>query len=327
MSQLLFALVLMCVVNSALSKADNDTRCDNAGFSSSYYLLDDSDIGAVSRYFQQMEDAYFKDLQDFTGSIGHQQRVETYFDYLDLRILKNNQELLIAVNENLPGYRVEREWVTHRDNSKSPASIRQYEVKRYNKKRSSLDKHPLFGRIKRKERPQLTNELNRLEEGSPDNLVKTLQIEHDEIVYLITHYGYPYAAVTLSKFYIASYGLPNTSTLLKIEKYDDAEKNLNTKERSNLNRVLCQVNQGVRHQFPNLQPVAWFGYADYQQIASKLMPTRDVFVRHPVVYTLGQIIVLSFMGFLIIYLLIGRYEKRENYRKIMLNNDQERDEK
>lgn len=305
-----------------LSNEISADECGTNSFSSRYYLLDISNVSGVSAFFKEMEAEYFNEIRQIsgiTGIIGKRQRIETYFDFNDLRLLKYGKELLITEDEHLPDYRSGRKWITYRDNSRQPPLIQRFEFKRYNKKISPLDKHPLLGSIKRRERSILTDELDKMGvDFIPAYLKKNFEVFHDEVVYLISHFGEPYASISLDQFHISSYGIPNTSTLLKIEKFYDNSDDLASSEKAALEKTLCRLNSNIRNSLPSHFSRDWFGYVEYNTIIKKLIPTRDLFQKYPLLFTLGQILILLIIGFLFLYLLIGRYEKRASYRFIKL---------
>ena len=246
--------------------------------------------------------------------MGHRYRLETYFDFGGLDLLKKNIELVFSVNENLPEYRLDREKIFYRDN-KIPSGVSVYEVKRYNKKVSPLDKHPLFGKIKRKERPNLIKALDYVSDEIPEGVVKKLSVDHEEIVYLIRHFGVETGAVTLDKFHISNFGIPNTSMLFKIEIYSDAEKKLTPYEKDQLNKFLCHIDFEFRKYLPHILGSSWFGYADYTKMANKMLPGRALFQQYPLLFYIGQILILSMVGFLFLYLIIGRYSRPAVFKR------------
>jgi len=309
-------------MNSAFSKNNSDSVCGDKKFLSSYFLVEASDVGAVSLFFQQLYENYFEEKTSYTGVVGRRKRVEKYFDVRDFPVLADEKELLLVTDENLPTYRVGRETVIFRDNGITPAKVRLFEVKRYNKKTTPLDKHLLFGRVKRKERPDLLKELSGIGQYPSDSFIENLHVNHEEVVYLVRHFGVPVAAVTLDKFHIANYGLPNTSTQIKFERFSGAESHLTVQELNELDDLFCNAINDFHKQFPGLRRLNWIGYKDYQQIANGLLPTRTYFRNNPLLFTLGQIVILSFIGFIILYLFIGRHSLRDNYRNQFTGNNQ-----
>lgn len=312
----LSVLALMLVSCDAYSETNVLEGCSIEDFKSTYYLINVADFGAVSSFYQGLSERYFDGIESFTGILGGRKRYEFYFDSEDLQLLKNGGELLISVEDNLPRYREEREKVVYRENVDNPYDINEYEVKRYTKKVTPLDKHPLFGRIKRNERPIIFEKLKMLESISPERISERLKVEHDEIVFQISHYGVPTADIVLSKFHISNFGLPNTYTLLKFVQHDAAMAKLTEGEKKDLSLAMCQANRGFQAQFPHVKHVPWFGYANYHRLASEMLPSRTFFQNKLVLFQLGQIFVLCTIGFLLITLLLGRYQRGHTIRTI-----------
>lgn len=145
---------------------------------------------------------------------------------------------------------------------------------------------------------------------------ESVKIKSFENIYFIFLYGVSYGAITLSRISISDFNVPNTSLLFKIEKNHDIEDNLTEGERKYLGAYLCQIKERFEEQFPHIQSSLWFGYTDYHQLAIANLPSRALFRKYPEIFTIGQIIILSFVGFLFIYLILGRYSKRDSYSKI-----------
>lgn len=284
--------------------------CGNQDFRNAYYQVDVSNVARASTFFLGMVENYFNDLEPFSAVVGNKFRVETFYDFEDLGILKNDKELYLSVNKKMPYYRAEREKVVFRSSKGVLSESNVFEVKRYNKKVSPLDKHPLIGMIKRKERPVLFELLKKTSEDVPEELLEELVVEHEEVIFLVTHYGVEYGAITMDKFHIVNYGIPNTTMLLKIEVYPDDLGRLTPGERSQLNEIFCNVDLGIRKQIPAITNTSSFGYPEYFKMANDLLPGRAFLRKYPVLFKLGQIIILSFIGFLFLYLMLGRYKKQ-----------------
>ena len=118
----------------------------------------------------------------------------------------------------------------------------------------------------------------------------------------------------MDKFHIDNFGLPNTSALIKFEMYNDVDIRLTEKEKKDLNFAFCRANEGFQKQFPEMVPKSGFGYADYHQLASEMLPSRVFFKKYPILFQLGQIAILCFIGFLVLYLFIGRVHIKSGYK-------------
>lgn len=307
---------------SSLSIASDSpgAGCENQNFTDTYFLLGANQVGEVSIFFNNLFNNYFEDFEPFISTVGQRSRLERYFDTNKNSIHDGGMELYISTEENLPEYRIGREQVVYKNNSAElgPASI--YEVKRYNKKATPLDKHPLFGKVLRKERVNLLDKLKLVGPVQIEALIEMLEVRHEELVFLISLYGVHTASITLDKFHIKNYGLPNTFTLIKYEIQPDSGSNLSELENEKLNQTFCLLMHDFQQEFSSLEPISTFGYQQYVQLANMQFPGRAFFQRYPLIFTLGQILVLILIGFLLVYLLLGRYSQGKNYRVVNLQN-------
>lgn len=314
----LFVVFFISLLSTnVLSDESSVASCEREGFQNSYYFIDVETIADVSDFFVQIPDIYLiSDDSYFSVEYGQRNRVETYFDDNNLNLLKFNRELVLILNEEIPEYKSEREEAVFRDNSTTPSNVISFEAKRYNKKSSALDKHVFFGRIKRRLRPQLIENLELLTGVSIANVGAELKVGHRETILMYRHYGKNYGAITLDRVHISNYGVPNTFSLLKFEINSKNQDQLKKIERENLHKVFCGASEQLKKHYPQMLMFNRFGYAEFYKLAENLLPTRRLFSQYPKVYELGQIIVLIMIGCLFLYLLIGRYSKHKGYRSI-----------
>lgn len=312
------SFVLSLFSHQLLASENSIGHCNNDNYSNRYYLINVKDVANASFFFNSLAKNYLGSMEGFSGQTGKRQRVETFFDYPDLRVLKNKMSLSLTVDENLPEYRSERKWISYRDNNSDPPKIQEFEVRKYNKKFSVLDKHPLFGILKRSERPLLQAELEKIGDFEPNSLHKNLAVSHDEFVFLIVFYGKPQASIVLDTFHISAFGMPNTFNSFRIEKSSKQSKELNEAEQQVLNSSLCNIVEGFEKAIPSLNPQQDLGYAEYTSLAKQLVPTRDLFIQYPLLFKMAQVIILVLIGFMILYLFVNRYQKKNNYRIVVV---------
>ena len=305
------------------SRAENiqSMPCDSQHFNNVYYLVEPEKVTGVSLFFKNLFNDDFENIEPFTSRVGNRNRIVNYYDTRLTSIMNTGHELYHTKDENLPDYRSGREKIIYRENKSSPGFNSSYEVRRYNKKATALDKHPLFGKIRRKERYLLLDQLKQLDDFELSSLTRHMTVEHEELVFLVSHFSSHTAAVILDKFHISNFGLPNTHTLLKFEIYPDQMKQLVAQEVYGLNRAMCNLTQQFQEKFPSIKPLNTFGYQQYIHLANLQLPSRIYFQRYPWLFTLGQILVLLFIGFLILYLLLGRYKHAKHYRQVSLEKN------
>ena len=317
---LVIAYAITSTAASALAEDSSLNSCDNQDFDNAYYLLDKNDINDVPDFFRQIVLLFSAEKTNFLTLMGQRDRITTYYDFDNLELHNANKELVHTLDINLPDYRVEKEQISYIDKQTTPATIKRFEVKNYNRKISPLDKHQFFSRIKRKVRPILIDQLSTNSKDSPETISESLKIKSIEKVGLITLFGIPHAAITLSKFTISDIGVPNTSMLIKIEIFHDSQDKLIKQEKKYLNSLFCRIDENFHSRFPHIKSYSWFGYVEYNKLATNFQPSRALFRQYPEIYSIGQILCLTFIGFLLIYLILGRYSRQASYGKISKTN-------
>ncbi len=312
-----FILVIITISAGAASVEDlHLNSCENQDFENTYYMLGSDDISAVTDFLTKHAILAPDADNDFKSYSGNREISTTYYDYDNLEILNKGKELKHILDKNLAKYRKEREQIIYSNFSVSPKDIKSFEVKHYNKTHSPFDKHPLFSLVKRKERPALIHLLSDVSQNSAISISESLKVNSVENVNFIMLYDNQHAVITLSHFTISNFGIANTSFLLKIELLNNKQGILLPKEKRKLHTFLCSIDNRFRLHFPHVKPFLKFSYSEYYNLAISLLPSRAFFRDHPILFSLGQIICLTLIGFLFIYLILGRYSKRANYRKI-----------
>ena len=304
-------------VEASQGKEPSHPSCEHDGFINRYYLLDIESVNSVLSFYKQLP-AYILNNNNttFVLDLGQRTIKNLYFDFNDYSLLKNNQELYLSNHINLPNYRIEREKIVFADHASTTRQQHVFEAKRYNKKVTALDKHQLFSRVKRSERQTLSDLIRLKNDTSVEQMVETIEINHDQQVMLFQHFGESIGEVVFDIFSISNFGIPNTHYLFKLEIFQKKIKDLKQQERLQLNRFYCQIDDPIQKNLPNLTPISNFGYQSYFQLAEQQLPNRKFLNNYPVVFKLGQVLVLTFIGFLVIYLLLGRYSKKDTYRKV-----------
>ena len=312
----LVALAMTTIIANALTEDISQNTCENQGYNNAYFLIDKNDFYSAAVFYYKIGVIDSITESNFESLIGQSDRTRIYYDFDDLDILSVNNELVSILNSDFRDYFTEREQINYIDTQTTPANINNFEVKYYNKKISPLDKHPLFSRIKRKERSILTDQLANISSHPPESISESLQIKSFDNIHFILLYGVPYASITLSRFSISNYNVPNTSLLIKFEKFHDIEDKLTKNETKSLDAFFCQIEENFQIEFPHIKSLQRFGYAEYYQLAIDNLPSRVFFRKYPEVFTIGQIIILSFIGLLFISLISGRYLKRDGYSRV-----------
>ena len=304
--------------------SDSDLyNCQVHGFQNTYYFVESPSIEKVSEYYQHIASKV-----DFLGGViiktkvGNRNFKETFYDDEALSLLSVNKALFMSEYYNLPDYRMGSKQVFLIDSS-APNPVQKYEIKEYNKKTSPLDKHELFGRIKRKQRSLLIDQFKADLKFPIVSITKNFVVDRQQTVRLYQIWGKSYGEISLESFQILGPWLPKTFTLLSFKVYEDAKDGLSNREFNFINKMFCEENNKLALLVPEISPLKEFGYSQYNQLANRLFPMRHFFNRNLLLFHLGQVLVLALIGFLLIYLLLGRYKKRHNYRSIVINDQNE----
>ena len=312
----LFALLAAGAVFPA-SPGDSLGACQGEAFENSYFLLEPADFYKASVFYLQLPDQNAPTDGGLKNLAGERVRLKTFYDDQSHSLLDNGLELASSVITSLPAHQEERDGITLVDHAFTPAQQINYEVRRYKRKTTALDKHPLFSRIKRSERPLLIEYLkSRAGVQDPEQVQARLTVEEQESIRLYRYFGVAYGSISMTAIHINSYGMENSFMALKFEIFPDSVENLNSQELAHLSDVLCRSQLAFATHHPELQALPWLGYSHYYHLAEKLLPNRALFDRYPLLYRLGQVFSLLFIGFLVMYLAIGRYRQTDKHRRL-----------
>lgn len=314
---LAFIIIFFSDSYAETANESGNLGCSSGRFENTYYLVPLNAISLADAFFNKTIASFPEQMSGFVGILGNRSIVETYYDFEDLPLLNNGLELYHKINNELPHYREEREKIFLKDNKTNELGY--FEVRQYNKKISPIDKHPLLGKIKRKQRSKLFKKLESINVNIPEKITSRIRVEHTDLSFLIRLYDVDVSEISMSMFYIDNFGIPNTSLLLKLELAPERIKYLSDEEDAILANYLCQVSKGFGENLSGVMPVTQFGYAEYNKMADEMLPIRSLFKENPVLFQIGQILVLIVIGFLFIYLLLGRYKPQYKYRTIVRN--------
>lgn len=306
----LFLLVAMCTVHSS-----HALECEDGSGINQSYIFSVGEFVSVARFVIQMPPVYFKGMQYFSGESGRRVREQIFYDDDELNLLESSQGLSHIIKSNLQDYRQDKEVAVYSDGTISPSSEKLFSLTRYNKKLSSLDKHPLFQRVKRKERAELLERIKSNGVQRAVELIPSLRIEHDELVYLITRYGQTFVEVKLDKFQLDNFGLGRSHLVLSIDADQGQYGSLTDDERIEISSRICRLHEDIQGLFTNAEQRSEIGYQFFSQIADQENPARRVFIKYPIIFKMGQVGLLSLIGFLLLYLLLGHYRK-ESFIKV-----------
>lgn len=285
--------------------------CGN--FEDKYYFLDHHNIIQASTFFQTLSiDGLEDKSQKLSSTIGRLNLSTQYFDTANLTLLKQHTGISQITNTNLPKYRPKREQIIwEASNQKRPIK-----VKNYNRKVDQYDKHPLLGKVRRKDRAPLIKELAELGISNPQELNKQLDIKTQIVTRQFRLYGEPVAEISIKNHEIENFGIPTRVTEFAIEKvYSPKKSILKAEEKKEISKLLCEIDSHLNDQVKGLQSKPNIGYPDLYSESIKKLPARHFFKTIPVAFKLGQALILSILGFLLITLIKGRYTKTSNEKK------------
>ena len=238
-------LFFCCTVNAA----GKNTECTPNEFNNAFYKIELGDVAAVSLFFRNLPEKYFQNTQNFSNKPGRNYGFTQFYDFDSLSLLDSGASIALQVNENFPNYRKDKK-SAHLKSITRPEINRKFEVRDYNRRTNAIDRHELFRQIRRKDRNSLIETLKGID-NQPALLIKQkLTVQHDDIVYLTTHFGKKYGAVTLSSIQVENFGVPNTHTILKIELFQKNNNQLSAEGEKRIARYLLCHKTRIRKRIP-----------------------------------------------------------------------------
>jgi hypothetical protein len=294
------------MITAVLAATENKLSCSE----NSYFVVDSIHINPVIHFFSGLKDNNYNQLDGFGTIVGSRNKKLYFFDYPKDFLLAQNKELLMIIDESQPLYSKTRRTIHYFDSTIALVK-NEFTYKHYNKRSSVLDKHPLLAWVKRKERIQL---LNLLPENpySVEQLKLKLSVEQEQLALLLQHYGHSVIEVSLNNFHIDNYGVPNLIFIFKLEVLS-GYLTLTEKEKDYVNSLTCTIKQQFNDSFPTLSLKKYYGYKDYHSQALKQLPSRYFFTTYPILFKIGQVLVLVLIGALILFLILGRYNAQRMY--------------
>lgn len=313
------AILLINLLFSHQIRADQ-IECINDALKNNYYLIESEDYFNVPLFFQKLNELSLEKYNmGLSHRIGQRHRLVQYFDYPERQLLKENKELVLILNQHLPEYRKDRYDIYFRDNNKKIPKELHIKQKTYNKKMSSMDKHIFFSHVRRKDRLALKALVKIKNHKRIEDLSPVLDINKEEVVFLLSHYGKAKFEISLENFYIINYELEKNFMLIKFEFQNEFRKALHEDEIIQIKKIVCLINNKFKQQFKHVSELSQPGYKYYNSLANKILPSRQWIKDKPMFYKLGQTVILSLIGFLLIYFVVGRYNK-QTHIKVLINS-------
>ena len=307
-------LLLFFLSGSVFADSTIGAVCNTTSNTKSYYELQSNQLAPIDTYLQTRLHGFFVNQSLLTSLSGHREKKIVYFDTPDLKLFNLNIELSHTLEKQLPKYIREREYITYKNHNQ--AETIKFQARKYKTKLSQYDKLPLIRYVRRKERPLLLERLSNF----PDlftELSETLEVNHTEKAYLITHMGKVISQVSLDKYHIDNFGLPVYGYLLSLELSSDYKTRLNTDEIATLTTTLCTLESEIVNSLSlTFKPEA-LNYSHYTQLAKDKLPIRDFILRNPLLFNILQSIFFIILGTLLLTLLIGRYKNSHSTKKII----------
>lgn len=291
--------------------------CKTASHSNSYYELQQNQFAPIDSYLQTRLPGLLINQALLTSISGHRESKVVYFDTPDLLLFNSNTELSHTLEKHQPKYIKEREYVIYKNYQKtSQPEVVKFQVRRYKTNQSQYDKHPLVKIIRRKERPLLFEKLNTTP-GLIETLKQSLEITHNEKVYMITHMGKAISQISLSKFYIENFGVPVYGNQLSFEFAENSKLRLDESEDIALSNALCILESEIVKSLSLNYTVNKLSYANFVQLAKSRLPIRDFILQYPLLFNILQSVFFIIIGSLLLVLLFGRYNKRPSTRYLI----------
>ena len=275
----------------------------------SYFLIETQDVLAASLFFNNLEQTSLsKKNQEFGINTGEREKIYKYYDFSDYKLLIQEKELSLVVENNLPTYKNNRNVIRYIDNTNIPDKIKTYRAQSYKRRTTDSDKHELIGLIKRKKREQL---LKTLSLYNVNELIQVIEVKSKEKVFLINHFGKPAAEITFQNLQIDNYGIIKTYYVLKFE-YIHNSATLSNNDFFQLKKIMDEIKAAFKVSFPSIEEQTWIGYAFYTNLVRAQLPIKAWIDNHPLLFKMSQAFFLSLFFFLILYLSLNYYKKNKH---------------
>lgn len=307
----LFFSLISCFNIVAASECLTATK----NFEGRDYLVPIHLSGEVSEFYRNINATDFQNFPNLNGQEGRRLVRQEFFDDSDFHLASAGVEVWMQEIDGIREYREDKRKIFITDSDHSQSDVAEFDYKRYKVKREKLDEHPLLGKIKRKDRPAFFDALGAPAGYSFDRIDSRLTVIHNELVYALFLYGKPVGEIVLDSFHIENFGLRNTHFMFRLRSFADGVAGLTAKEKVLFNENLCRVADRFEARFPQFTVRERIGVNIYLGLAQKSFPGRLFFEKYPLVFKLCQVVVLVIIGWLVMALILGRYEKSNDGRK------------
>lgn len=241
-------------------------------------------------------------------------RQEEFFDTPKFRLYRQGAALYLHKNTFLTKYNTQKLRVFFQQSANEPLMV--FSAQQYKKKSNEIERHPLFGILKKKQRPELKKILKNQSITHISELKPILNVDHTIQSYPVYLYYTQLAEIQLDHATTDVYGFEKNNLIFRYQVFPaNIANHLTPFQQQHAEQLLSDLRCYFTQEISAFKPIRELDYHYYYEQVEKEFPWYSFFSRFPMVFKLGQIVLLCAFGFLIICLLLLRLEKRENRQK------------
>lgn len=280
--------------------------CEGASESQIIYLPAPGELPRVSNFFHTRLKQFSAEHGSLSDSVTRHDIEEIYFDTPDFQLYRDGHAVSISTDRSRPEYEEARRKVR----LSAAESETDFRTRQYRRRISALERHPLTGIVRRRELGALLSLLSAWGISESKRLLPVLRVEHAMLSHSLDVYGQTWAGMSLDRIRVTTHGLYREFVVLRFSRGAGEYPVLTSAEQQALERAWRQMVCGFQIDFPHAGAGQPMGYRQYQAIADRLLPWQRFFTRYPLLFRLGQAVILSGIAFLVLYLVIGRHRLR-----------------
>jgi len=270
----------------------------------------------VTDFFYRRLTLFDDSDQQLADHLSNQTIEEVYFDSPEFSLLQARDELYTRTVTQTPksSNLVKQVVFVDYNPENSVTSHYNFETQSYRRRNTPLESHPLFGIVKRRQRNVLLDKLSSYGSDFSGGIIPVLTVVHNIASHSFQVFRESGARIAIDHTAVYSHSLYKQFVVVRFELYEDAKSSLNAREKQTVLAALTGLHCEFQSLFPGLQAKKNLGYSDYQRFAERLLPLRSIFIRYPMLFKGSQAIVLAVVGFLLLYLIIGRRNPKPSFR-------------
>jgi len=308
-------LALLCLSAGAQPAAQTpytEKGCEFRGQSYTAYVVERAKLGSAIRYIQQRVPALLAESEllsvspYFTYQPERHSLQTRYFDSTNFTLRKQNAELSLELRQDLPVYVDLHRRVRFSSPGNDSETVKHhlYDVRDYQRKTDAADKHLIIGKVRRKSRAELLDQLAQHNVDDFRRLSDVLHVNHDNLSIVVRDTHNIYAEITLDVATVYAQNVSEKAYSIRLTYGPQMLVTMTPTERKHLDRLFTLMNCELLDEYGSAAERNWIGYKHYLQIAVKTSPYFELFTRHPLIFKWGQVLLWSALALLLISLIL-----------------------